>query len=144
MMLTNRTAKFLNVKDRVDPYESINGGTLYLRDLIDRVPATVEKPDRTWMALAAYNVGMGHLEDARVITAKQGGNPNIWQDVRERLPLLAKPAWYRKTRHGYARGYEPVQYVRRIRTYFDILVKVDEDIKATNSTEAIKVEPSAL
>ncbi|HEC12027.1 MAG TPA: membrane-bound lytic murein transglycosylase MltF [Acidiferrobacteraceae bacterium] len=144
MMLTNRTARFLNVKDRVDPYESISGGTLYLRDLIDRVPATVEEPDRTWMALAAYNVGMGHLEDARVITAKQGGNPNIWKDVRERLPLLAKPAWYRKTRHGYARGYEPVQYVRRIRTYYDILVKVDEDIKATTSTEAIKVEPSAL
>ncbi|NOZ12005.1 MAG: membrane-bound lytic murein transglycosylase MltF [Gammaproteobacteria bacterium] len=144
MMLTQRTARFLNVNDRVDPYESINGGALYLRDLIDRVPATVEEPDRTWMALAAYNVGMAHLEDARIITAKQGGNPNVWRDVSERLPLLAKPAWYRQTRHGYARGYEPVQYVRRIRTYYDILVKVDEDIKATTFTEAIKVEPPAL
>lgn len=144
MMLTNRTARNLNVDDRVDVESSIRGGALYLRDLIDRVPPQVEEPDRTWMALAAYNVGMGHLEDARVITAQQGGDPNKWTDVRERLPLLANPAYYTKTQHGYARGYEPVEYVRRIRLYYDILVKYDEEHREEADSDALKVDPAAL
>jgi len=144
MQLTHGTARTLNVDDRVDVEESIAGGALYLRDLLDRVPPGVVDPDRTWMALAAYNVGMGHLEDARVITQLQGADPNAWADVRDRLPLLTKPAWYQKTRHGYARGYEPVEYVRRIRTYYDILVKYDEQEKASTETEVIEVQPPAL
>ena len=144
MMLTHKTARTLNVDDRVDVEASIRGGALYLRDLIDRVPPQVEEPDRTWMALAAYNVGMGHLEDARVITVQQGGDPNKWTDVRERLPLLANPAWYTKTKHGYARGYEPVEYVRRIRLYYDILVKYDEERRKETEPDALNVDPSAL
>ena len=73
------------------------------------------------MALAAYNMGWGHLEDTRVLTQMQGGNPDRWQDVKERLPLLSQEKWYRQTRHGYARGYEAQQYVNNIRSYFDTL-----------------------
>ena len=68
---------------------------------------------------------MGHLEDARVLTQKQGGNPDLWLDIKERLPLLSQEKWYRQTRYGYARGYEALQYVENVRSYFDTLVWMD-------------------
>lgn len=120
MMLTQRTANDLNV-DRLDPFESIEGGSRYLRQLYDRMPDGVQGEDRLYMALASYNVGKGHLEDARVITQRQGFNPNSWEDVAKHLPLLTQRKWYRNTRYGYARGNEPVAYVHNIRRYLEIL-----------------------
>ncbi len=122
MMLTQATAGDLDVEDRLDPLQSISGGARYLRDIMNRLPQRITPPDRTWFALAAYNVGFGHLEDARVLTERQGGNPDRWADVVKRLPLLSDPRYYETTKHGRARGQEPVTYVRNIRSYYDILV----------------------
>jgi membrane-bound lytic murein transglycosylase F len=122
MMLTNATADDLDVADRTDPKQSIFGGARYLRDLIDKVPAHINQPDRTWIAVAAYNVGYGHINDARKIVRKLGNNPDSWVDIKAALPLLAKGKWYKQTKHGYARGWEPVRYVENIRSYYDILV----------------------
>jgi membrane-bound lytic murein transglycosylase F len=122
MMLTRQTAKSVGVTDRTDPQQSIYGGAKYLTQVIEKLPERIKNPDRLWMALAAYNVGYGHLEDARKITESQGGNPNLWEHVKERLPLLSKKKYYKHTRHGYARGWEPVQYVENIRNYHNILV----------------------
>jgi len=124
MQLTSATAERFNVIDRSDTAESIKAGAQYLRNLKDRLPERITEPDRTWMALAAYNVGLGHLEDARVLTQKNGGNPDIWIDVVQHLPLLSKPKWFKQTQYGYARGHEPVAYVTRIRSFYDILVKM--------------------
>ncbi len=121
MMLTKATAQQLGVAVRTDPEESINGGAKYLRSLLDRFPADIEEPDRTWLALAAYNVGYGHVKDAQLITEQRGGNPYKWEDVKKSLPLLRQKKWYKTTRHGYARGLEPVKYVENIRSYYDIL-----------------------
>jgi len=121
MMLTLPTAKEVNVTNRLDHEQSLNGGALYFNKLKNRLPASVQEPDRTWLALAAYNVGMGHLEDARVITESKGGDPNSWYDVKQSLPLLTQRKWYSKTRYGYARGYEPVHYVQNIRHYQNVL-----------------------
>ena len=121
MMLTRATAKHLGVQKRTDPNQSIDGGALYIRKLLDKIPKDITEPDRTWMALASYNVGYGHLLDAQMITKKRGGNPKKWIDVKENLPLLRKRQWYKKTRYGYARGSEPVHYVENIRSYYDIL-----------------------
>jgi membrane-bound lytic murein transglycosylase F len=121
MMLTRITAKEMKIENRLDARQSLVGGTRYLNKLKRRLPNDIEDPDRTWFALAAYNVGMGHLEDARKITEKQGGDPHLWIDVMQRLPLLRKHAYYSKTRYGYARGEEPVNYVQRIRHYYNIL-----------------------
>jgi len=121
MMLTQRTARQLGVKNRLDPEQSIKGGARYLLSMIERVPERIEFPDRLWLALAAYNIGFGHLEDARVLTERRGGDPDRWLDVRDNLPLLTQERWYRQTRFGYARGYEPVHYVENIRTFFEIL-----------------------
>ena len=116
----------------------------YLRSLMDRIPARIGEPDRTWMALAAYNVGLNHLEDARIITQRQGGDPDKWNDVRQRLPLLAKSAWFTTVRHGYARGYEPVQFVTRIRTYYELLRKLDNDERTRRGTDALRLRAPAL
>ncbi len=122
MMLTQATARELGVKNRLDPRESIFGGADYLQRIRTRLPDAIREPDRTWFALAAYNVGLGHLQDAQDITRRQGGNPYSWSDVAQRLPLLQQEKWYRQTRYGYARGWEPVHYVANIRRYYDVLV----------------------
>jgi len=144
MMLTEDTATHLGISDRDDPVASIMGGARYLRDLIDRLPDRIPEPDRSWLALAAYNVGMGHLEDARILTQMQGADPDSWSDVRARLPLLTEKRWYQKLKFGYARGFEPVHYVSRIRTFYDILVHLDENMRAGREAEAAKLVAPAL
>ncbi|PLW81349.1 membrane-bound lytic murein transglycosylase MltF [Kineobactrum sediminis] len=121
MMLTKPTAAEMGVTDRLDPLQSLRGGARYLKHVRRRLPQRIEEPDRTWLALAAYNVGMGHLEDARVLTQRHGGNPDQWSNVMEHLPMLQKREHYRNTRHGYARGLQAVSYVQNIRHYYSIL-----------------------
>ncbi len=121
MMLMPDTARALGVEDPFDPRENIGGGARYFLEMRDKIPARIREPDRTSMALAAYNVGFGHLEDARVITQSRGGNPDRWSDVRENLPLLAQEGWYLQAKRGYARGWEPVQFERRVRQYLSVL-----------------------
>ena len=121
MMLTKVTAKEMGIKDRTAPDQSIKGGSQYLRELSAKFSPELDKLDRLWFTLAAYNVGFGHLTDARLITKNRGGNPDKWVDVKENLPLLRLKRWYKKTRYGYARGNEPVKYVENIRSYYDIL-----------------------
>jgi membrane-bound lytic murein transglycosylase F len=125
MMLTEQTATQLGVTDRLDPYQSIDGGGRYLARLRDRLPDRIPEPDRTWMALAGYNLGLGHLRDARKLTQKQGLNPDSWTDVRQCLGLLTQEEWFSQTRHGYARGNEARVFVDSIQRYFEILTWMD-------------------
>lgn len=127
MMLTEDTARQLGVGDRTDARQSIFGGAQYYAEVRAKIPARVPEPDRTWLALAAYNVGYGHVEDARILAQSHRRNPDSWQDVRAFLPLLAQERWYRRTKRGYARGWEPVRYVDNIRGYLDILEWVAAD-----------------
>lgn len=122
MMLTLPTARDWKVTSRLDPEQSIRGGSQYFNSLLRRIPARITFPDRLWFALAAYNIGLGHLEDARVLTQKQGANPDLWVDVKKHLPLLRQKRFYKTTRYGYARGNEALQYVANIRRYYDSLV----------------------
>jgi membrane-bound lytic murein transglycosylase F len=121
MMLTEATAKAMGVDNRLDAEQSLRGGARYLKDLKRRLPQKIAEPDRTWMALAAYNIGLAHLEDARVLTARQGGDPNLWQDVVERLPLLQQSRYFKTTRYGYARGAEAAALVQNVRHYYSVL-----------------------
>ncbi len=121
MMLTKDTAKRVGVTDRLDPEQSIFGGAEYLNLLKESLPEDIKEPDRSWLTLAAYNIGLGHLEDARILTERNGDNPDLWLDVERHLPKLSQLKWYEQTRYGYARGHEPVDFVRKIRRYFDIL-----------------------
>jgi membrane-bound lytic murein transglycosylase F len=121
MMLTADTAERLDVSDRLNPEQSIFGGARYLTLTRNQIPQRIREPDRTWFALAAYNVGWGHVEDARILTQTLGKNPDHWDDVKQQLPLLSQEKWYSRTRNGYARGWEPVRFVDNIRTYFQML-----------------------
>jgi len=122
MMLTKSTAKQMKIDERTDPAQSIHAGAGYLASLRKRLPKNIIEEDKIWVALASYNIGLGHVEDARVLTEKDGMNPNLWSDIKQYLPLLSKKKWYKQTRHGYARGSEPVHYIENIRRYYDILL----------------------
>lgn len=121
MMLTLPTAKEMGIQNRLDAEQSLRGGSRYFNKIKKRIPERIKDPDRTWFALAAYNVGMGHLEDARKITEQRGADPDKWADVKDSLPLLQKRRWYKDTKHGYARGREPVDYVQNIRHFYNLL-----------------------
>lgn len=126
MMLTLPTASAVGVDNRLDPRQSIFGGAQYLAHLRGRFVDDVTEPDRTWLALASYNVGRGHMHDAQILARRQGLSPHHWRDIKQVLPLLSKPEYYRQLRYGYARGWEPVRYVQRVREYHHILTNVVE------------------
>ncbi len=146
MMLTGTTANRMGIGDRADTRQSILGGARYFARVKRKVPERIPEPDRTWLALAAYNIGFGHLEDARRLTQAQNGDPDKWIDVEKRLPLLSKKKWYEKTRHGYARGQEPVKYVENVRRYYDLLLWHDtaRQGKPPRSTKAAQIDAPAL
>jgi membrane-bound lytic murein transglycosylase F len=121
MMLTKNTAKEVGVTNREDPKQSIYGGAKYLSNLFKRLPSDIKGEDRFAMALAAYNQGLGHLSDARILTKRMGGDPTKWNDVRKYMPLLAKKQYYTKAKHGYMRGWEPVKFVDNVRNYYKII-----------------------
>jgi membrane-bound lytic murein transglycosylase F len=137
MMLTEATADYLDIDDRLDPETSIFGGARFYARQTERIADSVEEPDRTWMALAAYNVGFNHIKDARQIVEWQGGDPDTWIDISKALPLLAKREWYSRVKYGYARGWEPVLYVNNIRSYYNIL----RWISASEPQEEEEMEP---
>jgi membrane-bound lytic murein transglycosylase F len=123
MQITEETARHLGVPDRLDPRASTLGAARYLATLKSKLPARIVEPDRTWLALAAFNIGVAHLEDARVLAQKQKMNPDLWGDVRKALPLLALPEFHTDAKYGYARGGMPVVFVDRVRAYYDILLR---------------------
>ncbi|AZG37032.1 membrane-bound lytic murein transglycosylase MltF [Shewanella psychromarinicola] len=142
MMLTQPTAAYVGVDDRLDAEQSIRGGAFYLKDMIERLPDTIPEAQRIWFAMASYNIGLGHVEDARRLTESMGMDPSAWRDVKKVLPLLQQSKYYKQTRYGYARGSEAVHYVDSIRRYYDTLVWVDNQTKkleVIEDTEQINV-----
>lgn len=121
MMLTLVTAQEMGVENRLDPRQSIHGGAKYLARMRARLPDSVTDPDRMWLALAAYNVGWGHLLDARKLAEDLGLNPDHWRELKVVFPRLSDPDFYEDLKYGYARGTEPVRYVQRIREYRHII-----------------------
>ncbi len=128
MQLTQKSAGESRVTNLTDAHESIMGGARYFQRMYKTIPTHVPEPDRTWLALAAYNIGYGHLEDARILAQKAGRNPDSWTDVSEFLPLLSQEHWYAQTANGYARGSEPVHYVEGVRSYRDLLDRISTDV----------------
>ena len=120
MQLTLPTARDVGVKNRLDPHESIMGGVRYLRKLYD-LSGKASETDRLLMALAAYNVGKGHIKDAQALALSMHLDPNKWSSVARTLPLLRQAKYYKKSQYGYCRGSEPVRHVQQILTYYDIL-----------------------
>ena len=121
MMLTSDTAQAMGITDRANARESIFAGAHYLAEVRKMIPTHIPQPDRTWFLVAAYNAGFGHVEDARVLAQRLGKNPDSWAAVSRVLPLLAEPQWYSQAKNGYAQGWQPVEYVKRVREFMRLL-----------------------
>lgn len=121
MMLTEDTADLMGVTDRLDPKQSIPAGAKYVAKLKETIPSQISEPDRTYMALAAYNIGYAHVEDARVLAQRMHLNPNSWADIKKTLVMLNDPTYYTTVKYGYASGGAPVVFVESIRSYQRIL-----------------------
>jgi membrane-bound lytic murein transglycosylase F len=133
MMLTGETADRMGVQDRLDARQSILGGARYLVLMKDALPTRIAEPDRTWIALAAYNQGQGHMEDARRIAQARGDHPDSWADVKEALPLLGRGGYDKVVKYGYARGAEALIFTENIRAYYDILLRMEPEYRAYQS-----------
>jgi membrane-bound lytic murein transglycosylase F len=127
MMLTGETADRMGVRDRLNARQSILGGARYLALMKDTLPARIPEPDRTWLALAAYNQGQAHMEDARRIAQARGGDPDSWADVKEALPYLSRGTYAKVMKYGYARGGEALHFAENIRSYYDILLRLEPE-----------------
>lgn len=137
MMLTKATAERMKIQDRMDAEQSIKAGSEYLHWLIAQVPDSIPQEDRIWFALAGYNMGLGHILDARRLTKNLGGNPDNWLDVKKNLPLLAEKRHYSNLKYGYARGYEAFQYVENIRRYMNSITNYHRVQDAQNSDNTL-------
>lgn len=122
MQITQSTADYLGIEDIHDPEENILGGARYLKKLIKFFPEEISYNDRVILALAAYNIGIGHLQDAFSIANTLGKNPYHWNQLKEVLPKLAQNEYYKDTQFGRARGYETVEYVEKTKAYFHYLL----------------------
>ncbi|MET0091809.1 MAG: membrane-bound lytic murein transglycosylase MltF [Candidatus Thiodiazotropha sp.] len=150
MMLTLATAEHMKIESRLDPEQSIIGGAKYLCFVENRLPEDIPEPDRLWLTLAGYNVGFGHVEDARVLTQQLGDDPDKWADVKKHLPKLSLKKWYKNLKRGYARGSEAVNYVDNIRAYYELLkwqlrqTEAKKKSAPDDSPHALSIIPDAL
>ncbi len=121
MMLTRRVAKEMGVKDRTNPLQSVEGGARYFLNMLEKIPDRIAEPDKTYLALAAYNIGYGHLEEARRLTQGHGKDPDKWDDVKSFLPMLNDKKLEDALKFGNADGETAVVYVENIITYKNLL-----------------------
>jgi membrane-bound lytic murein transglycosylase F len=121
MMLTPVAAGEMGVRDLHDPGQNVMAGARYLLQVRGKIPERIPEPERSWFMIAAYNVGYGHLEDARVLAQRRGGSADRWRDVARALPLLADERYFREAKRGYARGWEPVRMVEKVQLFLKLL-----------------------
>jgi membrane-bound lytic murein transglycosylase F len=138
MMLMPETARSLGVRNVFDPRENILAGARYFVEVRNKLPARIAEPDRSWFAVAAYNIGFGHLESARVVAQMRGRNPDRWADVRDSLPLLSDPVWSARLKTGYARGWEAAHTVDRVQQFFNVLAW-----RSTRAPAALSATPGS-
>ena len=129
MQILPGTARSLGVKDIYNAVENINAGVRHLKTLYDHYES-IPGYDRMLLALAAYNAGRGHVEDARRLAVKKNLDPDSWESLTRTLPLLRYRKYYEKSKYGYCRGTEPVTYTKRIMIFYDILKRQAAEFKA--------------
>lgn len=131
MQITEQTAFSLGFMDIYDPEQSIYAGVRHLKNLYNSYDRATGF-DRLLIALAAYNIGEGHIMDAKELAVRKNLNPNNWSSLSKVLPLLSEQRYYSKTKYGYCRGIEAVNYINQIMNYYDILKKEVIEYNADN------------
>jgi len=122
MMLTRVTARRMGVTDRSDPWQSIDGGARYLKWLIDHAVSKEATPaDTTWMALSAYNIGPGHYKDVVRLAKRLDKDDSQWVEIKQVLPLLSDPLYYKTLPYGKGRGGEALVLAENVRFFYHVL-----------------------
>ena len=122
LQLMPPTAREFGVTDVYDPENNVAGAVRFLQWLTnyweDKIP---DETERQKFILASYNTGHGHVEDARRLTAKNGGDDTVWEEVAYWLLQKSKKSVYSDpvVKYGFARGLEPVTYVELILDRYD-------------------------
>ncbi|MGX8695946.1 MAG: transglycosylase SLT domain-containing protein [Prevotella sp.] len=118
MQLMPATAEAMGVSEeqRFDPEKNISAAARYIRKVNQSFADIRDSDERTRFTLAAYNGGVGHVQDAQILARKAGRDHLRWQEVAPYILLLSQPQYYRDpdVRHGYMRGSETEAYVRLI------------------------------
>lgn len=144
MMLTSETADRLGVANRLDARDSILGGARYLAMLRDALPDQIAEPDRTWIATASYNLGMGHMNGARAIARSLARDDTSWWDMKTVLPLLTRPEYAARLKAGPARGGEAVIMTENIRNYYGMLARIEPPHDALHREAGIHLRPAPV
>ena len=119
-----KTAREMGIKDMHSPENGLRAGVKYMAWLRKQLPDDIPPDVKIWFTLAAYNAGLSHLKDARILAKQQGLDPNRWFDhVEKAFLLLSKPKYHKKARFGYVRGIEPVTYIRQIQVLYHLYSK---------------------
>ena len=144
MMLTKNTSKEMNIEDREDPIQSIEGGAKYLKKMLRSLPDNINNNDKIWYAIASYNIGFRHIEDAMKMADNEGVDSGNWYLLEPYILRLSQSKYYKNTKYGYARGWETLKYVQNIRQYYDILVFLDSQDNNNETKQINKEIPSTL
>lgn len=127
-------------EDLYDPVKNIQEGARIIKEHLDHY-AYLDSTNRWAFSLATYNVGLGHMADARRLTIDRNKNPNEWEYVSESLLRLMQRRYYQDARYGFARGIEPVKYVEEImnryRTYQAVIALAEQQQQAGFSNSLI-------
>ena len=117
MQMMPATARRYGITVRSSAEDQIDAGVKYIHTLYRSLPEGIPESEQAYFVLAAYNIGLGHVLDARRLAAKYGADPNVWyNNVETYLELKSRPEYYRDTasRNGYANGRQTVNFVRKI------------------------------
>ena len=142
MMLTEDTSDMMKVSDRLDPKQSIPAGAKFFLWIKEHFPERIQDQDRTFMALASYNIGIGHVEDARILAQRLKLNPDRWADVKKAMVMLTDARYYVNAKHGYCGCAQPVIYTESIRSYYKILEK--HQPAYDSESESFKIASAAI
>ncbi len=119
------TGKELGFTRLNNPEQGTHAGIKYMNQLLRRFEPGVPLDERVRFALAAYNAGMGRVQDARQFAEEMKLDPNVWAgNVEKAMSMMSQPRWAKKSRSGFCRCQEPVDYVRIIENKYESFVQL--------------------
>jgi membrane-bound lytic murein transglycosylase F len=138
LQILPQTALALGFENILEPDGGLHAGLKYMAQLRAQLPDSIDPDQRDWFTLAAYNAGIGHVEDAMALAQRRGDDPNQWFDhVEQAMLLLSQPSYARRARFGMVKGIEPVTYVKNVRDkYYDYLAASGQTPIATPARAA--------
>lgn len=112
--LLPRTARQLGIKKLKNPRQAAMGAAAYLARLEAHFAGVMDADERMRMTVAAFNCGVGHVTDARLLATQRSLDANRWGSIATALRLLSRGEHAAKARHGYVRGGEVATYVEQV------------------------------